>query len=338
MLSSLASISDKTFIVGYVLPLLLFLFAGGLLFIDVPLVHAFLLTIATEESFEKLTYLIIALWVLALLMQLVNHIQLQMLEGYRWPVSRLGFLKRSQVARFDLVNIPFQAVNDEWKAAIQKGVGFPPDREAAWNSLRTKLVTNFPTRKELVLPTRFGNAIRAFELYSAEVYGADSIPLWLNLATVVPKDFQSALDDARAQVNCLVNVVFFSWAIAITAACRFVATFAPVEALSNQPHWIEVPVLFGNVSWIFGVAAVGAALVGWGAYALAIEQVFAWGALVKAAFDCYLPALAKSLGYSLPKTGTEQKEFWIAVSRRAIQHRPLVPEKWPPAVGGDQTQ
>lgn len=192
-------------------------------------------------------------------------------------------------------------------------------------------MTNFPTRRELILPTRFGNAIRAFELYSSDVYGADSIPLWLNLATVVPKDFQSALEDARAQVNCLVNVAFFSWVVAILAAGRYALSFDLVDAIWRQPHWIEPAVLFGTVNWWFGAASLGAALVGWGAYELAIEQVFGWGSLVKATFNSYLPALATAMGYSLPQTGAEQREFWIAVSRRAIQHRPLVAENWPKA-------
>jgi hypothetical protein len=60
------------------------------------------------------------------------------------------------------------------------------------------------------------------------------------------------------------------------------------------------------------------------------------GSLVKAAFDCYLPDLAKRLGHKLPLTGDEQRRFWIAVSRRAIYHRPLKPEKWPRADDSDQ--
>lgn len=98
MLSTLSSIADKTFIVGYILPLLLFLVVVGFLFIDVPAVHALLQIIATVESFEKLTYLVGGLWVLALLMQLVNQIQLQILEGYRWPVSKVDHLQKAQIA------------------------------------------------------------------------------------------------------------------------------------------------------------------------------------------------------------------------------------------------
>jgi hypothetical protein len=69
----------------------------------------------------------------------------------------------------------------------------------------------------------------------------------------------------------------------------------------------------------------------WLAYEMSIERAHVWGSLVKAAFDCYLPDLAKRLGYKLPTTGADQRRFWIAVSRRAIYNRPFRPEDWPGA-------
>jgi hypothetical protein len=52
--------------------------------------------------------------------------------------------------------------------------------------------------------------------------------------------------------------------------------------------------------------------------------------LVRAAFDCYLPALAKQLGYELPKTAVERRQFWIEVSQRVTYHQVLKPERWLP--------
>ena len=63
----------------------------------------------------------------------------------------------------------------------------------------------------------------------------------------------------------------------------------------------------------------------------AIQLTYAWGDLVKAAFDCYLPALAERLGYKLPSTAKERKKFWQAVTDQAIYWVPLKPQKWLPA-------
>ena len=89
-------------------------------------------------------------------------------------------------------------------------------------------------------------------------------------------------------------------------------------------------------SMLFALFGVFAEVLGWLAYEFSIDRICEWGNLVKAAFDCYLPDLGKRLGYKLPLTGDEQRRFWIAVSCRAIYHRPLSPEEWPRADDSDQ--
>ena len=69
-----------------------------------------------------------------------------------------------------------------------------------------------------------------------------------------------------------------------------------------------------------GIVATSVCVV---AYRLSIERIHSWGRLVKAAFDCYLPALAKKLGYQLPKTEEKRRKFWIEVSQRVTYHRVL---------------
>ena len=39
------------------------------------------------------------------------------------------------------------------------------------------------------------------------------------------------------------------------------------------------------------------------------------------AYDCYLPALAKQMGYDLPRTEVDRKAFWTALSRQLIYRR-----------------
>jgi len=89
--------------------------------------------------------------------------------------------------------------------------------------------------------------------------------------------------------------------------------------------------------WVkFLCVAIAAPIVAWAAYQLSIRSVYAWGGLVKAAFDCYLPDLAKRLGYSLPSTSAKQRDFWLEVSRRAIYHDAFRCEDWPNAENSGQ--
>jgi hypothetical protein len=166
------------------------------------------------------------------------------------------------------------------------------------------------------------------------VYGADSIPLWIHLNTVIPKEFQASLEDARAQVNCLSNLIFFATIIFVLSIVRFILSLhLPHTFNENIPKFWDI---FTFESMSFALFALCAALLGWLSYELSIERIHEWGSLVKAAFDCVLPDLAKRLGYKLPSTGDAQRRFWVAIGRRAIYHQPLKPEEWPRADDLDQ--
>src|SRR5215472_2815947 len=99
MLSTLPKLVDKAFVLGFFLPALLFVLAGLALFFDLPEVKSLLATTETY-SLEKFFYFVLIVWALAVSMLLVNNLQYQILEGYRWPMSRLARLKDAERLRF----------------------------------------------------------------------------------------------------------------------------------------------------------------------------------------------------------------------------------------------
>jgi hypothetical protein len=320
MLSALPKLADKTFIVGFFLPVLLFSFLFMTLFSDYAPLSELMWSISKKENLEKLVYLTLGVWVLSILLMMVNHIQYQTLEGYVWPFNRFAKLKARERDRFLTKKQCFDKLTNEWR---ERGDHFPPQKRRECDRLEMYLVRTFPAEEHL-LPTRFGNAIRAFEVYSSHVYGADSIPLWPHLATVMSKEMKGTLDDARAQVDFLVNVCCLAVILGVAAATRLV-----VHIATWAPPWINRDKLISSSSLFFVLFILGSALVCAVAYRWSIHQIQIWGAFVKAAFDCYLPALAKRLGYKLPKTESEQRAFWTAVSQMAIYHRPMPDGLWP---------
>jgi hypothetical protein len=332
MLGTLPKLADKAFVLGFLLPVFLFVMSVFALFSDVQIVQDLLDKLAQKDAWEKFAYFALLVWGLAILMMMLNHTLYQMLEGYWWPLLIVKWSKARQLARFDRLTERLESLAKEWGSL---GDAFSSEKKREYELLRRDLVKAFPTDPNFILPTRFGNAIRAFEFYSQDVYGADSIPLWIHLATVVAKEFQGTLEDARAQVDCLVNLCFFAAIIGMTAAIRFALSFDWSDAISINPLSINLGKFLEPRGLIFGLTTIGAILVVRLAYGLSIERVHSWGSLVKAAFDCYLPALAKRLGYRLPTTGKRQRDFWTEVSRRAIYHLELNPKKWPRADAAD---
>jgi hypothetical protein len=324
MLSTLPKLADKAFIVGFFLPCLLFAIAFLMLFSDVPTIHELLILTQDNKSLEKLVYLVLAVWTLAVFMTIVNSTQYKILEGYKWPISAMKFLRAKESDRFVLLDARVHYLRTKRYEAKGK---LPDDEETELRKKWLVLRRDFPDRKALVLPTRFGNAILASEQYANSVYGADSVTLWYHLGSVIPKDFQSLVIDARSQVDCLVNIIFLAAAIGVCASVRLVAALA-LWGLggANVPHLGLHLVATDLVRSI--VTAIVAPLIVFLVYELAIERVYVWGDWVKASFDCYLPDLAKRLAFVLPAKNDEQMELWKAISRRASLHHPFNSEKW----------
>jgi hypothetical protein len=321
MLSTLPKLVDKAFVLGFFLPVLSFVLASLALFSDLPEVKSLLATTETY-SLEKFFYFVLIVWALAISMLLVNNLQYQILEGYRWPMSRLARLKDAERLRFKNMQGRIDALRGERRASKQE---LPADKLRELQDLWIEMRENFPADESLLLPTRFGNAILAFEEYPKDVYGADSVTIWFHLTAVITKPFQAALDEARAQVNCLVNLCFFSALISLAAIIRL--TWNLIMTAKVQASGFDIGSFAAANLYIMGAVVVAAVLARM-AYNLSIERVHTWGNLVRAAFDCFLPALATRLGYKLPMSGEEQRRFWIAVSQRVGFHYPLKPEDW----------
>jgi hypothetical protein len=156
------------------------------------------------------------------------------------------------------------------------------------------------------------------------VYDADGVTLWYHLSAVMPKDFQARIGDARAQVDALVNLVFlaitvFIMAIAIVAWHIGHSLYSATALLSALTQLRNLELLLVSFAGL---------VVAYLSYSFAIQKAFSWGNWVRAAYDCYLPELAKTLGLTLPPDGEEQRRLWRAVTFRAALNYRFNPAQW----------
>jgi hypothetical protein len=321
MLSTIPKLADKTFIIGYLFPTTAFLVALLFLLSDISPFSSVNDLIQSDKNFDKVIYLGLLVWGLSIILMILNHSLYQIIEGYTWPIPQLAKrLGSKQLQRFRQLSTRLEDLGLEWEAWGESFPNLPFPKEQEYDDLLIELKTKFPSKDKLVLPTRFGNAIAAFEDYPRDIYGADPIPLWIHLNTVIPKEFQSSVEDARTSVTFLMNLFIFSTLLFIISLCR-----SAVHSLETLAGYKSGAANF-RLSVIFVIVS---ALLACGTYKLSVDKAYAWGTLVKAAFDCYLPALAKKLGYKLPLKGEDQNKFWTAISRRAAYQRELKPEDWP---------
>ena len=327
MLSTLPKLADRGFVLGFFLPSLLFVLAVLGLFSSHAKVGA-LLSGLVEKDLGSATFLLVGVWILAVLMLMLNHPIYRLLEGYTWPVSRWRRAKKRNQQRLQEANKKLRSLFERMR---------PPEasEKALWayGELRREIIRELPTSEREVLPTAFGNAIKAFEIYPLDVYGVDAVPMWLRLVTVIPKGFQDQIQDLRNQVDFLVNASVFAIGVAVAALAAALMRMPWAGLLDRSGPW---PVI-GMYPWIELVVIGVALMLSRGFYRSAVARVPAWGDLVMAAFDCYLPALATQLGYTLPVTTKKRRAFWTAFGHMVVYRQdlegtlPFLAEKWPKA-------
>jgi hypothetical protein len=308
MISSLATLGDRNFIIAFLLPIAIIALAFLGVFHDLPHVDNWWAVVKEADKFASLTLLVLTLWSAAVLLSVFNITLFRILEGYTGPFSWDCFRERGPAlrtqAREKLLVLKADADKD--------GPGSHAERVYAL--ARRTFQNSFPSLPALTLPTRFGNVVRSCETYSLTVYGVDCIPAWLRLAGVIPASFQSAIDNARAEVDFFVNMTFLALALA----------FACAASLLVMPYFVLDPPVVRRL-----IALPVSVFVMFISYEAAIYRARAWGEFVRSAFDLYLPVLAAQLGYSLPAGKDERRKFWEDFNLMFLDKVPIEPRKWP---------
>ncbi len=305
MISTLTTLGDRNFIIAFLLPVAIAALAFLGVFHDLPYVGGWWEVVKQADKFASLTLLVLALWSAAVLLSIFK-----ILAGYTAPFAWDCFKERGpalrEQARKSLAVLKIDADKDGLKSMAFR----------TFILARRDFQNSYPLLPELTLPTRFGNVVRSCETYSLAVYGLDCIHAWLRLAGVIPAAFQSAIDNARAEVDFFVSMTFLAFAFALACA----------GSLLTMPHLVLDPDAVRRL-----VALPVSLLVMFAGYEAAIYRARAWGDFVRSAFDLYLPALAAQLGYSLPAGKDERKSFWTDFNAMFLDKVPIEPRKWPPA-------
>lgn len=153
----------------------------------------------------------------------------------------------------------------------------------------------YPSKRVMVLPTRLGNTIAAFEDYPRTRYGMDSIALWGRLVPILQKEeYLEFVTQEKSVFDFLMNtgLVAIVWGM----------------------EWLYLLLFRGNI--LGGVIVAGllcsVALIFYQGMIIAARQ---WGTTVKVAFDSYRHHLCERLYLTPTSSFEEETEQWTRVSR-----------------------
>jgi len=237
-----------------------------------------LVNAANQNVVIRSIMFVVAALLVAILLALNATPLYRFLEGYTWPRWAYEARKRAQLRRLKRV----------------KAVAFAPPgnrvdvirQQLAWERLQ-----EYPDEQYL-LPTRLGNAIKAFETYGKDRYGLDSQMFWFELVTVAPDALQKEEQDARAVVDFFVSAIYLA------------ALFSAAGVLVGS--------LRANLQSLVA-GAIAAALVPF-FYSRAVNSIRQWRLVVQALVNVGRLKLANALGLALPGTLEEERQMWQALA------------------------
>ncbi len=253
----------------------------------------------------------------AIFLLAANRSITRLFEGY--PFKNRRCLTWVQRRRFLQLQRRLVVLDNQWP--------LDPKLEIERSALMVRLAERFPDEEHWILPTSFGNAIRAFEVYSRKMYEFQIIEGWTRLLTVVPKEFRELLDAAKADTDLWVNVWFLSLVGFVDGLFSRFTVHRPSEGTN---HW-----LLGQL----GIMTFGPELEMWLSCAIAMTSAFCaawlatraaveWGSLVKASVDVYLPSLYRVLSFQEASDAKSVKDQWMRFSAAIKDRRPdQMPER-----------
>lgn len=301
MFGELPKLFDRNFVIGYFLPISIFIAAGlwlstGLKLPGVPVYQ----DIGNQlDTALGITVIGLFSWLGGVFLLAVNRDVLRLLEGYGRlnPARLFHFIEKM---RYKRLKTAIEDLDKEYQSCITEQREIPKDIRSKRAKLKQEIVNFYPDNERWVLPTSFGNIIRAFEVYPRVMYGLDAIPGWTRLLGVISEDYRKLVDNSKAIVNFWCNI----WLLGLLFLIEYVGILLYIG------HTASVWILLATTGIIFI------------AYLRAKATALEWGDLVKSSFDIFLPDLLNKMKLSSPDTADKQQSLWRKFSQAVIYRDP----------------
>lgn len=303
MFGELPKLFGKEFLVGYFLPAAIVIITAAIFasFSGALPVSNFAKKLFLDVDEKKLAVhlgvSVVIVWGLAIFLLVANFTLVRVLEGY-------GALNPARLLRFWSLSI-FEELNAKIKM-LDSHKPLSASQQSERRRLRMRLSNEFPEHRRLVLPTRFGNIVRAFERYPQVIYNIDAIRCWTRLQALLPDSYKTSLDAAKSILDFYINLWFGGLVLASIA-------FGTLLTSSN-PRMIIVGISNVFLAMLSAKLAQGAAA--------------QWGELVKGAFDLYRGDLCKQLGFELPRSIEQERQMWAPICRTMIYRQSRYADKF----------
>lgn len=99
-----------------------------------------------------------------------------------------------------------------------------------YHSVSAEYDSSYPPSLDDILPTRFGNILKASEVYTGTHYGLDDVAFWPLLTAEIPAKYQEIIARARNELAFMVNMSLL--AVVFYVYCNFAMFYTMLNPLS----------------------------------------------------------------------------------------------------------
>lgn len=301
MISELQKLLDRNFIICYLLPVSIFMAVSFCIFkaFNIEMPNLFMHFNSDVGKLIGATIVGIGIWLLAVLLMALNREWIRILEGYG-EKNPLNFLKKYTLKKYMKLNKDILEIESKIEN-LQKDEKNIDDISDELDKLTEYRVTYYPDDVEWILPTKFGNIIRSFEVYPRVMYGLDAIPGWNRLIALIPEQFLKVIESTEA------NVYF--WTSGILVSILLIIEYLYIIIILGKGYWHSI--------WIPIILIISIFC----SYSRANQAAIQWGEMVKAAFDLYINELFIKLSFI---SGRKKQEIWKDFSEAIIFRDPYI--------------
>ena len=254
----------------------------------------------------------------------MNTFILKLYEGYVF-FHRFRFLQNNHTRRADKLVKQREALRNEIELLRRKRKRSAEEElslenlKVTYDRIAATYDQLYPPRSAGIMPTKFGNILKASEAYSGTRYGIDAVEFWPRLLHVIPPSYRQTIEDSRNELSFLVNmstlsvIFYYLCVLAILTNAPLFPDWARV--LENSFRYIAA----GGFAWCCN----------WFFHRAAILSVSDFGRMIRSAYDLFRLDLLEQFHLKPPKDSVEEFQVWrnlgelIVLGQESLEFEPL---------------
>jgi len=185
---------------------------------------------------------------------------------------------------------------------------------------------SYPPAQDEILPTKFGNILKASESYPGTRYGIDGVEFWPRLIHVIPKEYQQSIDGTRNELSFLVNISILAVGFFLLCVLAILYTFAgpALETSTAPPEFVGFGYTFRYL-----IAGLLALMVNYFFNRASIYSVGSFGMMIRSAYDLFRLDLLEKFRLQVPDNSVDEFFVWknltelLVLGTKSLEFEPL---------------